>query len=297
MFATLVHHRGGEQHVTEAGRHHELPLFGDPKLLNASELKLDIGRIASRFADDVVLQRAVLGRVVAHIGPGVHILVPNLLETADAGGVARGITQEVVGRIAMRIEAFDAHGGEGPAEVQHPTMAPFTPGQGTVGQALAGLLLDAMPLGLAGGHGLRIVRLHEHALGCGQRLSEREVGPEHDPGVELATVLGEVDALLISVQQFIQAVGMAVVRSIGRCVRQRARGREHQRRQAGLGASQQVRGVWSVLHGSLVRLAVVQDVMPERGIRGGATSGGRPTAGTRVHHRPARPVVPSTVGT
>ncbi len=236
--AALVNDRRGEEHLTQARGHHQFTLVGDAEALDALQLELDVGRVAAGLADDVVLQRTVLGRIIADIGAGIDILVPHLLEAADAGGMADGIAHEVVGGITVGLQALDAHGGQGPAEVQHPAMSAFAPQQRAVRQPLAGLLLDAMPFGLTGGYGLRVVGLHQHALGRGQGLAQREVGPEPDVRVELSTVLREVDALLVGMEQGVQAVRMSVMRSVGRRVRHSARGREHQGRQNGLGASQ-----------------------------------------------------------
>ena len=119
----------------------------------------------------------------------------------------------------MRLEALDAHGGQGAAEVQHPAVPAFAPQQRAVRQPKAGFFLDAMTFGLAGGDGLRIIGLHQHALGCGQGLAQREVGPEPDVRVELPAVLREVDALLVGMEQGIQAVRMAIVWAVGRRVR------------------------------------------------------------------------------
>ncbi len=229
--AALVDDRRGEEHLTQACGHHQFTLVGDTEALDALQLELDVGGVASGFADDIVLQCTVLGRVIADIGAGIDVLVPHLLEAADAGGMAGGIAHEVVGGVTVGLQALDAHGGQRPAEVEHPAMSAFAPQQRAVRQTQAGLLLDAMPFGLAGADGLRVVGLHQHAFGRGQGLAQREVGPEPDVGVELPAVLREVDALLVGMEQGVQAVRMSVMRSVGRRVRHSACGREHQGRQ------------------------------------------------------------------
>ena len=195
----LVHVGRRVRQFAQQGLDQQFALLVHAHLADAVVGDGDAPGISARHHDQVIFQRPILGRVVAHIDARVDITVPHFLEAAHVGGLA--VAHEVVRYLGVGIAALGAHRGIAAHEAQLPRMAAAAPGELARRTSLALLLLDreAVRNALVDLHGVE--GRHHHALGRGHRLTVGEVRPEEHAGAELPLVLREVDLLIVDVQE------------------------------------------------------------------------------------------------
>ena len=194
----MVHNGGGEGHFTQACAEHKFALASHANLFNPLQFYGNLVRVAPRTAHDVVFQGAIFGRVVAYIHPPVGVLVPDFLEAAHVR--CRSVAGEVVGCPFVRGAALHFHGIRSASKEHLPAMPFLPPRERARGTAILDFFFDGDAFGLALKDGSRIKGGDYHALGRGHGLAHREFRTvEHRFG-ELASVLHEMDFLVMLIQ-------------------------------------------------------------------------------------------------